>query len=297
MNEIRNIIILYEKKNMRKLKRLIKQVNNLNISKILIISKYDLNIETNNNIVVNNSYNINEIINGPYVVFNSNNVLENDLVKYVVGSDFEGKNILFTKDDTNVKSNEIGLVTDITNNDINKFIGIIRIKDYKLTDNIENILNSNINFYEASINQFYFNNKINPNIDRKKTFKHIDLISIDKLKRIENYDKSRANKLKNKIICDGHWKVPIIVEKNDYMILDGHHRFEVAKELGLNKIPAILVNYNDIDVWSLRKEINISQKIVREYVINKNLIYPYKTVKHKCPFNIPEINIEIRRLI
>ena len=80
-----------------------------------------------------------------------------------------------------------------------------------------------------------------------------------------------------------------MLKKKDYMILDGHHRFATAKKLGLKKIPAILVDYDDVDVWTLRKEYPVSQKLVRKKVVTDKKIYPYKTVKHKYYFEIPTI--------
>ena len=37
--------------------------------------------------------------------------------------------------------------------------------------------------------------------------------------------------------------------------MDGHHRFQAAKDLGLKKIPAIKVDYDEIPIWSLNMRI------------------------------------------
>ena len=36
---------------------------------------------------------------------------------------------------------------------------------------------------------------------------------------------------------------------------------EVAKRLGLKRVPAIIVDYDDVKVWTLRKEIKVSQNL------------------------------------
>lgn len=64
---------------------------------------------------------------------------------------------------------------------------------------------------------------------------NIELVDISLLKPIEDYDKTRATSLEKEILNKGFWTVPLIVEKKDYMILDGHHRFATAKKLGLKK--------------------------------------------------------------
>ena len=80
------------------------------------------------------------------------------------------------------------------------------------------------------------------------------------------------------------------------LVLDGQHRLEAAKRLGLARIPAVRVNYGDVSVWSLRKEIKVSQKRVEKAVLKDGTIYPYKTVKHKFPFDVPDIHIPLEEL-
>lgn len=119
----------------------------------------------------------------------------------------------------------------------------------------------------------------------------MELIEISKLKPIEGHGKRRVQNIKRKILNDGVWNKPICVEKNYLLVLDGMHRFEIAKELGFVFIPCELFNYDDVEVWSLRE----NHIVTREIVIKKALagdIYPYKTVKHKfvsgvsgCSFN------------
>ena len=77
--------------------------------------------------------------------------------------------------------------------------------------------------------------------------------------------------------------------------MDGHHRFEAAKELGLAKIPAIKVDYQDIPIWSLKKTEIVNKKLVREKAL-KGDIYPNKTVKHRFPFKIGLCNLPLNTL-
>ncbi len=63
----------------------------------------------------------------------------------------------------------------------------------------------------------------------------------------------------------------------------------------LKKIPAILVNYTDIEIWSLRPEITLTHQQVIDNAIKGN-IYPEKTVKHNFNFNVPIINYKINKL-
>ena len=89
----------------------------------------------------------------------------------------------------------------------------------------------------------------------------------------------------------------IIVEKKNNLVLDGQHRLEAAKMLGLIRLPALFVDYNDVEVWTLRPEIKITRlSVVKNARSGK--IYPYKTVKHKFNFDVPDsLNIDLDELM
>ncbi len=93
------------------------------------------------------------------------------------------------------------------------------------------------------------------------------------------------------------WLRPIIVDRETFTIMDGHHRHRVATLLGLKSIPCYLVDYKkDVQVFSRRRNYVISADSIIEYSKAKKL-YPYKTTKHvfckhkttKCNFLIKEL--------
>ena len=123
----------------------------------------------------------------------------------------------------------------------------------------------------------------------------IELVPIKLLKPIENYIQKRADMLFEDILSYNFWTKPVVVEKDHFLILDGHHRFNVAKRMGLKKIPVVFTRYSDLDVWSLRKDEFIDVKTIINRAKN-NDIYPNKTVKHKFPFSVPNCKIKISNL-
>ena len=367
MNEIKQVIILaagrsrrmenlsnkipkclFEYDNEKIICRLVRQIKKYGVEKIVITVGYradlmkkifadDPNVILVNNTMYEEDVNINSMnlalkhIDGPCVVFEADTIMEDSLVKYVLGSDFEGKSVWFTKGKFVepqyggiLKSDKYGKVTDIRiiptyqakYKGYSKLSGLMRInkeqielfkqlvikyakstiKQYYLVPWIENL--DKLPCYEGDISHFEFFtfNKpeeyyqaLNKKIGQIEKNVKYELVDISLLKPIEDYDKTRATSLEKEILNKGFWTVPLIVEKKDYMILDGHHRFATAKKLGLKKIPAILVDYDDVDVWTLRKEYPVSQKLVRKKVVTDKKIYPYKTVKHKYYFEIPTI--------
>jgi ParB-like chromosome segregation protein Spo0J len=112
----------------------------------------------------------------------------------------------------------------------------------------------------------------------KQLFK---IVEIDKLKIHEKVDFLRLDKLMKEIKKDGVLKKPIVVDKKTYVVLDGHHRLEALKRLGLRKIPVIFVNYSSplIKVLSWRKGEIINKKSVIEAAISGRA-FPPKTSKH-----------------
>ena len=123
------------------------------------------------------------------------------------------------------------------------------------------------------------------------------LVRIDLLKHIEDFSEKRASNMKEKMVQSGVWEKPICIEQNHFLILDGHHRFEVAKKLGFNYIPCELFDYNNESmlVWSLRKECIVSKELIIEGALSGN-IYPYKTAKHKFQYEIEKCMLSLDEL-
>jgi|APSaa5957512576_1039674.scaffolds.fasta_scaffold07062_2 hypothetical protein len=112
--------------------------------------------------------------------------------------------------------------------------------------------------------------------------REIVLIKTDQLLHIEDYGRKRVEWLKDKIIDEGLWTVPLKLDKENFLVMDGQHRMEVAKSIGLIYIPCVLYSYDEVKVWSLRD----NHKVDKDSIIKRALsgdIYPYKTAKHSFP--------------
>lgn len=127
----------------------------------------------------------------------------------------------------------------------------------------------------------------------------VSLIDLSKLKEHEKIDKNHLVKIKHLIENSGVFKEPIIVDKDNLVILDGHHRFNSCKQLGLTKIPCITVDYlydQKIKVVTRRKEFNVNKKTVIEMGLSKK-VFPAKTTKHYIPYRVKKLKIPIEKLI
>lgn len=104
--------------------------------------------------------------------------------------------------------------------------------------------------------------------------------------------------LKENIELSQVWTTPIIIERKNMAILDGHHRYNVAKALNFKRIPCCIVDYTDkrITVGSWRQDIKIDKALVIEYIKDKKK-FKAKTTRHKFDFIIPKCNIPFTLLL
>lgn len=95
-----------------------------------------------------------------------------------------------------------------------------------------------------------------------------NLVAIDSLKGHEQTDPLHLEKLKKEILKDGHQRDPIVVDVRTNVILDGHHRSEIFRSMGLAKIAAHMVDYSDpgIQVRSWYPTFNAEPKLVANTV-------------------------------
>ena len=112
---------------------------------------------------------------------------------------------------------------------------------------------------------------------------------------IENNLNIRIKKIKKR----GFYK-PIIADNQTNVILDGHHKWNAAKQFGLSKVPTIFVDYfNDsgvqVDVWPECGKDSITKEEVIEMGLSKN-VFPPKTSKHSFDFEIPSLSIPLEKL-
>jgi L-serine kinase (ADP) len=114
---------------------------------------------------------------------------------------------------------------------------------------------------------------------------------VNQLKPLEGFISTRADDLYKEIFRSGIWTTPLVIDNQHGLIMDGHHRHQVAMRLGLIYVPVVAWNYNQVDVWSLRDTEEVTVKrILQNY--KDGIIYPNKTAKHGFPFSI-ESNLEI----
>ena len=73
---------------------------------------------------------------------------------------------------------------------------------------------------------------------------------------------------------------PILIDRMTNVILDGHHRHEACKRLGIEMIPCLLVDYEfEVELESRRPEL----RVTKDEVIRRALagdLFPPKSTRH-----------------
>ena len=80
--------------------------------------------------------------------------------------------------------------------------------------------------------------------------KSFDYVSVSKIFPHEKVIAGRKNILKKYLLSYNEYCIipSIICCSESNMIIDGHHRFNTLKELGVKKIPVTFINYMDISI-------------------------------------------------
>jgi len=267
-------------------------------------------------------------------VFEADLIAEDEFIRYVVGTDFENKTTWFTNgrfkkgQHGGILRSGKNVVKDIRYvkryspryKNYDKLTGVMRIawRDIPLLYNslkeygekhtfygyyLKPWGESKIKMYNGDASHYVFETYNTIREYKRALFETIYdvtpvkrklcLMSIEDLRPIEKFDARRLKKIDS--IKEGTWNDPLKIERNHNLILDGHHRYHLAKSKGLKKLPVIRFDYDEVDMWSLREELNITKADVIENALNGKL-YPYKTVKHKFPATDVSCNIPLENL-
>lgn len=129
------------------------------------------------------------------------------------------------------------------------------------------------------------------------------------LQPIEGYDSAHILDLADIIERHGIWTEPLAISMRmftaqlRFLIMDGHHRFQVAQMLGLVFVPVISFDYRQIEIRSLRPQYDQllhghndpGQNLAETITSNGIALFPAKTVHHVLP-SLPQCSYSLRSL-
>lgn len=120
----------------------------------------------------------------------------------------------------------------------------------------------------------------------------IDFVDVNDLNEHEEINLNRVREVYD-IIQTNMSVHPILVDNDSKVILDGHHRYNALRKIGVSRIPVFFIDYGSkyvmLDSW------RIDLKVTKDEVIKmgkSNDLFPPKTSRHTIK-GIPDIQIAI----
>ncbi len=125
----------------------------------------------------------------------------------------------------------------------------------------------------------------------------IQLMTIDILLPHEYVDLDHVIHLKKLIVKDGHWNQPIVIDRKSNIVMDGHHRLEAAKKVGLRKIPCAIFDYfnDNVSVIKMGTEDAFDVSLIK-LAAESGQKLPIKSTMHVLGENVAAVQIPLDEL-
>lgn len=122
----------------------------------------------------------------------------------------------------------------------------------------------------------------------------IHFLSPQLLKPTEKHDPAKVSFLAEKISTEGIWCEPLLLERDTHIIMDGHHRYRVAKALNLSIIPCLRLTYSNphLTVKSRMPNKDIQPENIIQAGLTGNLL-AYKSTRHQLAVEFFNIRIPL----
>ena len=129
----------------------------------------------------------------------------------------------------------------------------------------------------------------------------VQLIPVEVLKPHEQVIQKKVTQLEKMTMRWNAYTKPLLVDGATGTILDGHHRFEIAKRLGLQCLPCVVVDYLEDDsialiLWPNSDREVITKQDVIDAGMSGDLMSP-KTSRHLLSDDLPPISVPLSRLM
>lgn len=123
------------------------------------------------------------------------------------------------------------------------------------------------------------------------------LVPLDRLKVHEEHDTAKVDALVAELRRSQEFSEPIWVARDSWVVLNGHHRVEASRRLGLKRVPAWVFDYHgehvDLDRWSPGPPIGKSEVLDRAL---SGRPFPPKTTRHRLRVELPPRRVPLSRL-
>ena len=128
----------------------------------------------------------------------------------------------------------------------------------------------------------------------KQTSMEIVLVDLGRVLPTEQVNSDFVDTLAAGMRASGVWTHPLLLESSTLAILDGHHRFAAAKQIGLCTVPAMCVSYRDsrVHLESWRTNHRYTPEEILHRARTGDLL-PYKSTRHVTDFVLPQLRLPL----
>ncbi|HYG05698.1 MAG TPA: ParB N-terminal domain-containing protein [Stenotrophomonas sp.] len=120
----------------------------------------------------------------------------------------------------------------------------------------------------------------------------IQLLPLPWILPTEQHHGDHAEHLARDMTEHAVWRVPIVVERCSYAVMDGHHRLCAAHRLGLAAAPCLLLDYQQVQVQASREGYLVTPAEILRRALTGDP-YPPKTTRHRFDGPLPLCNISL----
>ncbi|EAM8615762.1 transcriptional regulator [Salmonella enterica] len=127
---------------------------------------------------------------------------------------------------------------------------------------------------------------------------YVKLLPLTQIRPSEEVNRQHVAWLADEITRCQRWTTAVPVDRHTGIIMDGNHRYQAARQLGLHCIPCVMLDYTDERVsvcqWC-SGEAFCPDEIVQRILV-EGALFPYKTTRHQFSPQLPAVKFELSRL-
>ncbi len=124
-----------------------------------------------------------------------------------------------------------------------------------------------------------------------------ELIPLERLRGHEQHEPEKVDELVAELRRTGRFVEPIWVARDSWVILNGHHRVEALRRLGLKRIPAWVFDYHGdhvgLERWQPGPPIEKVEVVRRAH---HGRPFPPKTTRHRLRVELPSRSVPLSEL-
>jgi len=120
----------------------------------------------------------------------------------------------------------------------------------------------------------------------------VSLVPADWLRPLEASAPERVVALTERMRAEAIWHQALVVDREDFIVLDGQHRLEVAVQQGLRRVPVVLLELDSVPAWETRTGSMVAPGRIRARALARE---PY--ARGALKLGLPHLDLSCRYVL